>query len=78
MLYPLEHDMVYRIIRGLLLPLYLASKHLIAIGISFSQIVDYAKAIERAYIETYRGVSNKLCHQYNVIGISSESLFWLW
>lgn len=38
--YPSQHDIVYVFISGLALPLYLASKHLIADRSFFCQVVD--------------------------------------
>lgn len=45
----------------------------IAAGSSFSQVVDHIKAIDRTCIYTYGGRSKRTCHQYDAIGIPSES-----
>ncbi|KAF3634546.1 hypothetical protein FXO38_25070 [Capsicum annuum] len=55
MLHPSKKDMVHGFTRGLVLLLHLAMKSLIAVGSSFSQVVDYTRSIERECIETYRG-----------------------
>lgn len=55
MLYPSEKDMVHGLIRGLALPLHLVSDYLIVVRFFFSQVVDYLRAMERSYIETYGG-----------------------
>lgn len=41
MLYPIEHEMVQGFIRGLALPLFLASEHLIVDGSTFVQVVNH-------------------------------------
>lgn len=50
MLLPSEHDLVCGFIRGLALPLFLASKHLIIARSSFSQVVYHVRAIEKVVL----------------------------
>lgn len=64
--------MVHYFIVGLPFPLYLVSQNIIEIGSSFSQVIDHTIAIQRAYIGTYRGCSQRPCTQYNIISIPSE------
>lgn len=61
-LYPSYPNMVPGFIRGLALPLYLVVEHLIVSGFSFFWVIDPAKDIERASINTYGGGSKKLCN----------------
>lgn len=65
-------DIAHGFIICLAFELYFASQYLIAAGSSFSHIVDYARTIERSYIETYGGGVKRLCHQYHSIGLSSK------
>lgn len=51
------------------MPLCLALKHLIAVESSFSQVVDYARAIKRACTKTYGDGSKSPGHPYNSIGV---------
>lgn len=60
---PIEQDMVQVFIRGLTLPLCLASKKLIAFETTFPQVVGYAKTIEQAYLETYGGGGKSPCYK---------------
>lgn len=57
--------MVQRFIRGLTLPLWLASEHLIASEYTFLQVVDHARSIEWACLETYAGGGKRPHNQYN-------------
>lgn len=63
MLYLSKYDMVYRFIIGLEFPLCLGLEHLIEVRSSLFYIVDHAKGIVRAYMETYKGSSKITCHQ---------------
>lgn len=61
-LYSLEHEMVYRFKRGLVLPFSLTSQYLIATESSFNYVINYLRDTERACIEEYRGGSKSSCH----------------
>lgn len=50
MLYTSEHEMAHAFIRGLAMPLHLPFEHFIVAGFSFPQVVDHARAMERACI----------------------------
>lgn len=60
-------------IRVLVVQLYLALELLIAVGISFSQIIDHVRDIKGTTIETYRGYDKRPCNQYSATAILSRS-----
>lgn len=71
MLYSSELDMLCGFIKGSILTLRFVSEHLIEVGSSFSQVVNYTKVTESACVYTYEGGLRRPCHQYSVISILS-------
>ena len=59
--------------KGLALPLYWASRNLVATRSSFSLEFYYTRVIERACIRIYVYSGKWLSHQYSAIGIQSRS-----
>ena len=53
--FPTEQDLSQGFVRGLALPLRLASEHLVATAPSFPQVVSHVRAIEQACFDSFSG-----------------------
>ncbi|XP_055820360.1 uncharacterized protein LOC129889189 [Solanum dulcamara] len=63
----IDMNMSREFIRGLSLPLCLASEHLILVGSNFPQIVSHVREVKHACFEAYKGYGNRIASHFRAI-----------